>query len=330
MRSRAAATTAGSSPLARGLPGPLRLRRKTSRIIPARAGFTRRRWRPAVPSRDHPRSRGVYSMSDVHRAAILGSSPLARGLPSGLVAGSLPARIIPARAGFTGRREDPARRRRDHPRSRGVYRGIWDGLVNVVGSSPLARGLPPHTRWVCCPARIIPARAGFTHRPRRRGRRRRDHPRSRGVYLLHVPRWLGPRGSSPLARGLPDLHDKGWGPVGIIPARAGFTICACGSPISLRDHPRSRGVYGGGACARAATWGSSPLARGLHPPQPAGAEPGGIIPARAGFTLADPWNPNEPVLYQTPVAFTADLGPAPPSCGSAAVVLRWTTTPSGA
>ena len=44
---------------------------------------------------------------------------------------------------------------------------------------------------------------------------------------------------------------------------------------------------------------------------------GGIIPARAGFTLADPWNPNEPTLYQTPAAFTADLGPAPPGRDSA-------------
>ena len=78
------------------------------------------------------------------------------------------------------------------------------------------------------------------------------------------------------------------------------------------------------------TNGSSPLARGLPHGDAVQRVHGGIIPARAGFTAADPWNPNEPVLYQTPVAFTADLGPAPPSCGSAAVVLRWTTTPSGA
>ena len=57
--------------------------------------------------------------------------------------------------------------------------------------------------------------------------------------------------------------------------------------------------------------GSSPLARGLLRAQRSVSAVPGIIPARAGFTaLADPWNPNEPVLYQTPVAFTADLGPA--------------------
>ena len=80
--------------------------------------------------------------------------------------------------------------------------------------------------------------------------------------------------------------------------------------MPVQDHPRSRGVYSRHEGAH------DDIAR--------------IIPARAGFTLADPWNPNEPVLYQTPAAFTADPGSAPPSCGSAVVVPRWTTTPSGA
>ena len=63
--------------------------------------------------------------------------------------------------------------------------------------------------------------------------------------------------------------------------------------------------------------GSSPLARGLPGSKTTVAAGTGIIPARAGFTLADPWNPNEPTLYQTPAAFTADLGPAPPGRDSA-------------
>ena len=52
------------------------------------------------------------------------------------------------------------------------------------------------------------------------------------------------RGSSPLARGLRSLglHECGEG--GIIPARAGFTAVIAGAGIFLRDHPRSRGVYG--------------------------------------------------------------------------------------
>ena len=97
-----------------------------------------------------------------------------------------------------------------------------------------------------------------------------------------------------------------------------------------RDHPRSRGVYDGLDPGPEDLCGSSPLARGLLEGVAVVVQALGIIPARAGFTLADPWNPNEPVLYQTPAAFTADPGPAPPSCGSAVVVPRWTTTPSGA
>ena len=56
----------------------------------------------------------------------------------------------------------------------------------------------------------------------------------------------------------------------------------------------------------------------------------GIIPARAGFTLADPWNPNDEPHYQTAFAFTADLVLAPQSSDSAVVSQRSTRTPSEA
>ena len=53
---------------------------------------------------------------------------------------------------------------------------------------------------------------------------------------------------------------------------------------SRRDHPRSRGVYSGGAFRRLCWLGSSPLARGLRGARLALGCCGGIIPARAGFT----------------------------------------------
>ena len=92
-------------------------------------------------------------------------------------------------------------------------------------------------------------------------------------------------GSSPLARGLPGgvfhrvIHR------GIIPARAGFTRACASQSGASGDHPRSRGVYwyenerGGGE------FGSSPLARGLLVTFVTTWRPGGIIPARAGFTF---------------------------------------------
>ena len=91
----------------------------------------------------------------------------------------------------------------DHPRSRGVYSMI--DLINDMpeGSSPLARGLHYHLMIRALLNRIIPARAGFTEAVRAKLAGWGDHPRSRGVYVLHAR-----MGDHSL-----------W----IIPARAGFT-----------------------------------------------------------------------------------------------------------
>ena len=91
----------GSSPLARGLRRTgLQLLDQT-RIIPARAGFTRilvlRRGR--LP--DHPRSRGVYVSTSTRCTTMSGSSPLARGLQNLRFSPGPLKGIIPARAGFT-------------------------------------------------------------------------------------------------------------------------------------------------------------------------------------------------------------------------------------
>ena len=193
----------GSSPLARGLPVHLERGLRRLRIIPARAGFTRRRGPRGGSPPDHPRSRGVYSAATSAAAPACGSSPLARGLLPDALNPRDESGIIPARAGFTALvgpgRHGPA----DHPRSRGVY---GDGIVDNVlrpGSSPLARGLRT--------------------RGRRWARRTRDHPRSRGVYAAAVVPAAQEWGSSPLARGLQVLARCPADQEGIIPARAGFT-----------------------------------------------------------------------------------------------------------
>ena len=133
---------------------------------------------------------------------------------------------------------------------------------------------------------IIPARAGFTTRGRRRGGACADHPRSRGVYCTCPRRAWGQTGSSPLARGLPaGAQDCAWIP-GIIPARAGFTRQCRRRAHRPPDHPRSRGVYGGRAQRARRRRGSSPLARGLLLRRRRRSRAHGIIPARAGFTSA--------------------------------------------
>ena len=192
----------GSSPLARGLLFFKPYRGLTPRIIPARAGFTSRSPTARSRRRDHPRSRGVYRRWSVVVMWCSGSSPLARGLRYRPCRRGPPARIIPARAGFTLRVGPFAFLLRDHPRSRGVYVGGGVERDHAAGSSPLARGL--HSSLMIRPdqLRIIPARAGFTARRTRARRSRADHPRSRGVYSPWLSAVSARWGSSPLARGL--------------------------------------------------------------------------------------------------------------------------------
>ena len=136
------AQTQGSSPLARGLRRHRRGAHLEGRIIPARAGFTGQLRVGRDSVRDHPRSRGVYSLVGSLADAGFGSSPLARGLPPEATDTKVRAGIIPARAGFTSR---TLSRRRGSP-----------------GSSPLARGLPRYSISTRIMTGIIPARAGFT------------------------------------------------------------------------------------------------------------------------------------------------------------------------
>ena len=193
-----------------------------------------------------------------------GSSPLARGLRLVGIVLQSQRRIIPARAGFTGR---PDRPRRGH-----------------IGSSPLARGLRRAPRPPRQAVRIIPARAGFTQDPGPVRAGLRDHPRSRGVYTTASAWGRTTSGSSPLARGLRVPYTQVMQSMGIIPARAGFTPTGRTSPRSLTDHPRSRGVYVPLPFALISIMGSSPLARGLRQARLGLLGGGRIIPARAGFT----------------------------------------------
>ena len=193
----------GSSPLARGLPIGAARMICSSRIIPARAGFTGKLCVEGVADADHPRSRGVYEDDGDDGGIDAGSSPLARGLQARLKKDRIPCRIIPARAGFTNLLYQARQDGRDHPRSRGVYVGVHGDVLEEAGSSPLARGLLGAKDALIKAAGIIPARAGFT-----------------GTSATRPPTRPG---SSPLARGLPLSNSVPFPLIRIIPARAGFT-----------------------------------------------------------------------------------------------------------
>ena len=111
----------------------------------------------------------------------------------------------------------------DHPRSRGVYGEVQFEAIMT--------------------GRIIPARAGFTRIRTAVIDTIRDHPRSRGVYIKKMGAAHPTEGSSPLARGLPEIDTTTEIDLRIIPARAGFTGTRAPRSSRGRDHPRSRGVY---------------------------------------------------------------------------------------
>ena len=111
--------TAGDHPRSRGVYlRPLIHRQEQVRIIPARAGFTDAERGLSVRRWDHPRSRGVYRLMVFMGCSLRGSSPLARGLQIGHRLEEALPRIIPARAGFTGRAAPGRCRPGDVPRRR--------------------------------------------------------------------------------------------------------------------------------------------------------------------------------------------------------------------
>ena len=91
-------------------------------------------------------------------------------------------------------------------------------------------------------------------------------------------------GSSPHTRGLRVRNMRTTISMGIIPAHAGFTPFPRGEGGKLRDHPRTRGVYGIRNCRTGTLMGSSPHTRGLLRKLSPDNSVDRIIPAHAGFT----------------------------------------------
>ena len=173
----------GSSPLTRGKRQQDRDPGEAARLIPAHAGKTPDRNRPARHDRAHPRSRGENPASD-------------RGTPWG-------SGLIPAHAGKTRTGRRRRRSGRAHPRSRGENGALPADGMEIDGSSPLTRGkLPARPAPGSLPG-LIPAHAGKTTPGEGGGGAPMAHPRSRGenngCLAVDTPRV----GSSPLTRGKP-------------------------------------------------------------------------------------------------------------------------------
>ena len=131
---------------------------------------------------------------------------------------------------------------------------------------------------------LIPARAGKTIPPRRRGRRWAAHPRACGEnkgWLLPV---VTAAGSSPRVRGKPRYVFVRGPTSGLIPARAGKTSSSARQGPNARAHPRACGENLHHHNLGCSSDGSSPRVRGKphrNPVLPLGDR---LIPARAGKT----------------------------------------------
>ena len=212
------------------------------RIIPARAGQTCAAPCLSGALPDHPRACGANRFPSPRGIASLGSSPRVRGKPGHVLFEERARRIIPARAGQTGRRWLKRQRGPDHPRACGAnFRGHLFGLERR-GSSPRVRGKRPAARPTRPPTRIIPARAGQTLSLPLYTDNTPDHPRACGANDRWQDRAKVLFGSSPRVRGKLRCLRCRSPRFRIIPARAGQTHHRRQGGKLGADHPRVCGA----------------------------------------------------------------------------------------
>ena len=130
----------GSSPRGRGKPSVPPLLRPGFRLIPARAGKTRRGGGVVGIKRAHPRAGGENRTRPPPRRRGGGSSPRGRGKLRQLVDRIVRVRLIPARAGKTRPRFSGRRTPWAHPRAGGENGTRALGIPAHGGSSPRGRG----------------------------------------------------------------------------------------------------------------------------------------------------------------------------------------------
>ena len=274
----------GSSPRVRGKqegdpgdPGALGL-------IPARAGKTIAcSWTSATPTA-HPRACGENVVRSAMSFGFPGSSPRVRGKRARVLDSARRVRLIPARAGKTGRSAGGGRRRSAHPRARGENGDGHGGPGAARGSSPRVRGKldvgdvqPPR-------GGLIPARAGKTSFFRGTSVGVWAHPRACGENVLDLLLGGLGSGSSPRVRGKHPRRERSARARGLIPARAGKTSKRLSGSGACGAHPRACGENHTPRGRGTRHEGSSPRVRGKHLGRAQTHTRRGLIPARAGKT----------------------------------------------
>ena len=277
-------TPSGSSPRGRGKRGRGGLLFGGGRLIPARAGKTRR-CNPAPGRRSaHPRAGGENFLHGKSRRATVGSSPRGRGKRVAFGQEGGGTRLIPARAGKTTRGGAGRASTGAHPRAGGENIVDKPNILASLGSSPRGRGKRRDEVASHPSSGLIPARAGKTRRGGAEGFRRRAHPRAGGENARFGRSQRRLDGSSPRGRGKRRTLMRGPFRRGLIPARAGKTPRS-GAELLLRPaHPRAGGENAGGSRNEHLQAGSSPRGRGKQDCSHGVGARLGLIPARAGKT----------------------------------------------
>ncbi len=147
---RACGANFSISPVSMGRPGSsprVRGKRKLAgrpiqhvRIIPARAGQTRRFFHVIIRCTDHPRACGANHRRRRQQGQEGGSSPRVRGKLRRAVPMQSGLRIIPARAGQTSSSVSAMIVSPDHPRACGANEMCLCEYGCALGSSPRVRG----------------------------------------------------------------------------------------------------------------------------------------------------------------------------------------------
>ena len=278
---------AGSPPRVRGKAPKTARCASASRITPARAGKSARRWAGARRARDHPRACGEKLMDWQRQAVTEGSPPRVRGKARAPNSKRPALRITPARAGKSMRSPWTTWCERDHPRACGGKPDM-KGMSSIAsGSPPRVRGKAGHEGHVLHRLGITPARAGKSGRPRNRRHRPRDHPRACGEKVNKEDVPMCRQGSPPRVRGkvgqafLERIH------IGITPARAGKSNNRGRARWLHRDHPRACGEKELRHADTGSHVGSPPRVRGKDDRRGKRQCSGGITPARAGKSYTD-------------------------------------------
>jgi len=195
---------------------------------------------------------------------------------------TIAARFIPACAGNAGPDARCSRASAVHPRVRGERGVPADRSTIFAGSSPRARGTPAPGIDPRRGQRFIPACAGNAQPFHQPSPPASVHPRVRGERGIGEDRPAYRVGSSPRARGTPELK-RCHPPVRrFIPACAGNTCpWMCMLP-AWPVHPRVRGERGSFVIANRDGPGSSPRARGTRNNPDSAVEAWRFIPACAG------------------------------------------------